>query len=110
LEKTRLKEVEKKKKLDEKAKEKIEKGKGKKTNVRDEVTSIVLDEVLQSKPVSNRGTKRNSSYLSATEEHLTLGPVVVDLGDDADVFVDELIINSFVVLLILEDGSQSQVF
>jgi hypothetical protein len=64
LEKTRLKEVERKKKQDDKAKEKAEKGKDKtekgkdktekskektkkgkdkKTNVQDEVTSIVLD-------------------------------------------------------------------
>jgi hypothetical protein len=64
LEKTRLKEVERKKKQDEKAKEKtekgkekIEKGKGKKINVQDEVTSTVLDEVLQPKSASNRGTK-----------------------------------------------------
>jgi penicillin-binding protein 2A len=60
LEKTRLKEVERKKKQDDKAKdkakkdkdktkkskEKTEKGKDKKTNVQDEVTSTVLDEVL----------------------------------------------------------------
>jgi hypothetical protein len=53
LEKTRLKEVERKKKQDDKAKDKAEKGKDKtekgkdkKTNVQDEVTSIVLDEVL----------------------------------------------------------------
>jgi hypothetical protein len=59
LEKTRLKEVEKKKKQDDKAKEKTEKAKektkrakektekekGKKTNVQDEVTSTILDEV-----------------------------------------------------------------
>jgi hypothetical protein len=53
LEKTCLKEVERKKKQDDKAKEKAEKGnektkkgKDKKTNVQDEVTSTVLDEVL----------------------------------------------------------------
>jgi hypothetical protein len=60
LEKTRLKEVERKKKQDDKAKDKAEKGKDKtdkgkektkkgkdkKTNVQDEVTSTVLDEVL----------------------------------------------------------------
>jgi hypothetical protein len=60
LEKTRLKEVEKKKKQDDKTKEKAEKGKektkkgkkktekgkDKKTNVQDEVTSTILDEVL----------------------------------------------------------------
>jgi hypothetical protein len=52
LKKTRLNEVERKKKQDEKAKEKTEKGKektekgnDKKTNVQDEITSIVLDEV-----------------------------------------------------------------
>jgi hypothetical protein len=60
LEKTRLKEVERKKKQDDKAKEKAEKGKDKtekgkdkKTNVQDEVTSTVLDEVLQPKFASN---------------------------------------------------------
>jgi hypothetical protein len=34
----------------------------------------------------------------------------VELGDDADVLVDELIINSSLVLLILEDGPKSQAF
>jgi hypothetical protein len=67
LEKTHFKEVEKKKQ-DEKAKEKTEKWKGKKTNMQDEVTSTILDEVLQPKPTSNRGTKKDSSHLSATEE------------------------------------------
>ena len=64
LEKTCLKEVEKKKKLDEKAKEKtkkakkkIKKGKGKMTNVQDDVTSKDLDEVLKPMLASNRGTK-----------------------------------------------------
>jgi hypothetical protein len=93
LEKTNLKEVERKKKQDDKAKEKaekdkdkIEKGKEKtekekdnKTNLQDEVTSTVLDEILQPKSASNRDTRRDSSHLSATEERLTLGPVVVDL-------------------------------
>jgi hypothetical protein len=131
LEKTRLKEVERKKKQDDKAKEKaekgkekpekgkektekdkekIEKGKDKKTNVQDEVTSIVLDEVLQPKSASNRGTKRDSSYLSATKERLTLGPIVVDLGDDDEVPVDELIINSSLALLVPEDGPKPLVF
>jgi hypothetical protein len=124
LEKTCLKEVERKKKQDDKAKEKAKKGKNKtekgkdktkkgkdkKTNVQDEVTSIVLDEVLQPRFASNRGTKRDSSYLSATEEPLTLGPVVVDLGDDDEVPVDELIINSSLALLIPEDGPKSQAF
>jgi hypothetical protein len=138
LEKTRLKEVERKKKQDDKAKEKaekgkekaekgkekpekgkdkteegkekIEKGKDKKTNVQDEVTSTVLDEVLQPKSASNRGTKRDSSHLSATEERLILGPVVVDLGDDDEVPVDELIINSSLVLLVPEDGPKPPAF
>jgi hypothetical protein len=57
LEKTCLKEVERKKKQDENSKEKTEKGKGKKTNVHDEVTSTILDEVLQPRSASNRGTK-----------------------------------------------------
>ena len=113
MEKTCLKEIEKKKKKkqDEKAKErskkgkeKIEKEKGKMTNVQDEVTSTILDEVLQPKPASNRGTKWKSSHQSTTEERLILGPVVVDLGDDDEVLVDELIINSSLALLILEDG------
>ena len=106
-----LKEVERKKKLDEKAKEKRGKGKentenmkDKKTNVQDEVTSIVLDEILQPKPASNRDNKRDSSHLSATKECLILDPVVVDLGDGDDVFIDEFIINSSLVLLFLEDG------
>jgi hypothetical protein len=99
LEKTRLKEAEKKKKQDEKAKEKTEKAnektekikekiekikektekdKDKKTNAQDEVTSIVLDEISQPKDTSNKGTKPASSHLSATKERLTLDPVVVD--------------------------------
>jgi hypothetical protein len=48
--------------------------------------------------------------LSATEEHLILGPIVVDLGDDNDVSVDELIINSSLALLIPEDGPKPQAF
>jgi hypothetical protein len=117
LEKTRLKEVERKKKQDDKAKDKaekgkdkIEKGKDKKTNVQDEVTSTVLDEVLQPKFASNRGTKQDSSHLSVTEERLTLGLVVVDLGDDDEVPVDELIINSSLVLLVPEDGPKPPAF
>jgi hypothetical protein len=110
LEKTCLKEVEKKEKQDEKGKEKTEKGKGKKTNVQDEVTSTVLDEVLQPKPASNRGTKRDSSHLFATKERLILGLFVVDLGDDDEVPVDELIINSSLVLLVSEDGPKIQAF
>jgi hypothetical protein len=124
LEKTRLKEVERKKKQDEKAKEKSEKGKDKtekgkkktekgkhkKTNVQDEITSTLLDEVLQSKYASNKGTKQGSSHLSATEERLILGPVVVDLGDDDDIPVDELIINSSLALLVPEDGPKPPVF
>jgi hypothetical protein len=117
LEKTRLKEVERKKKQDDKAKDKAEKGKektekekDKKTNVQDEVTSIVLDEVLQPKSASNRGTKRDSSHLSATKERLTLGPVVVDLGDDDEVPIDELIINSSLALLVPEDGPKPPEF
>jgi hypothetical protein len=102
LEKIHLKEVERKKKLDEKAKEKTEKEKGKKTNVQ--------DEVLQPKPASDKGTKRDFSQLSVTKERLTLGPVKVDLDDDVDVLVDELIINSFLVLFIPEDGPKPQAF
>jgi hypothetical protein len=118
LEKTHLKEVERKKKQDDKAKDKAKKGKekiekdkektekrkDKKTNVQDEVTSIVLDEVLQPKFASNKGTKQDSSHLSTTEERLTMGPIVVDLGDDDEVPIDELIINSSLVLLVPEDG------
>jgi hypothetical protein len=124
LEKTRLKEVERKKKQDDKAKDKAEKGKDKtekdkdktekgkdkKTNVQDEVTSTVLDEVLQPKSASNRGTKRDSSHLSITEERLTLGPIVVDLGDDDEVPIDELIINSSLALLVPEDGPKPLAF
>jgi hypothetical protein len=124
LEKTQLKKVERKKKQDEKAKEKskkgkdktekgkdkTKKGKDKKTNVQDEVTSTVLDEVLQPKSASSRGTKRDSSHLFATEERLTLGPVVVDLGDDDKVPVDELIINSSFALLVPKDGPKSPAF
>jgi hypothetical protein len=65
---------------------------------------------LQPKPASNRGTKRDSSYLSATEDCLTLDPIVVDLGDDDDVSIDELIINSSLVLLVPEDGPKPQAF
>jgi hypothetical protein len=131
MEKTRLMEVERKKKQNDKAKEKVEKGKekpekgkektekgkektekgkDKKTNVQDEVTSTVLIEVLQPKSASNRGTKRDSSHLSATEERLTLGPIVVDLGDDDEVLVDELIINSSPALLVPEDGPKPPAF
>jgi hypothetical protein len=48
--------------------------------------------------------------LSATEERLILGHVVVDLGDDADISIDELIINSSLALLIPEDGPKPQAF
>jgi hypothetical protein len=74
------------------------------------VTSTVLDEVSQPKPPSKRGIKRESSHLSVIEERLTLGPVVVDLGDNANILVDELIINSLLILLFLEDGPKPQVF
>jgi hypothetical protein len=124
LEKTRLKEVERKKKQDDKAKdkaekgkdktekgkEKTEKGKDKKTNVQDDVTSTVLDEVFQPKSASNKGTKRDSSYLFLLPERLILGPIVVDLGDDDEVPVDELIINSSLALLASEDGPKLLVF
>jgi hypothetical protein len=101
---------EKGKEKTEKGKEKTEKGKDKKTNVQDEVTSTVLDEVLQPKSASNRGTKWDSSHLSVTEERLTLGPVVVDLGDDDEVLVDELIKYSSFVLLVPEDGPKPPTF
>jgi hypothetical protein len=101
---------EKGKEKTEKGKEKTEKGKDKKTNVQDEVTSTVLDEALQPKSTSNRGTKRDSSHLSATEERLTLGRIVVDLGDDDEVPVDELIINSSLALLVSEDGPKPPAF
>jgi hypothetical protein len=65
---------------------------------------------LQPKPASNRGTKRDSFHLSTTEERLTLGLVVVGLGDDDEVPVDELIINSSLALLVLEDGPKPQAF
>ena len=78
--------------------------------MQDEVTSIVLDDVLQPKSTPNGGTKRDSSHLFVTKEHLTLGPVIVDLGDDDDVYLNELIINSFLALLIPEDGSKPQAF
>jgi hypothetical protein len=69
-----------------------------------------LDEVLQPKSTSNRGIKWDSSHLSATEERLILGPVVVDLGDDDEVPVDEFIINSSLVLLVPEDGPKPPAF
>jgi hypothetical protein len=72
--------------------------------VQDEATSTILDEVSQPKAASNRGTKRDSSHLSATKECLTLGPIVVDLGDDADISVDELIINLSLAHLVSKDG------
>jgi hypothetical protein len=65
---------------------------------------------LQPKSASNRGTKRESSHLSTTDERLNLGPVVVDLGDDDEVPVDELIINSSLTLLNLEDGPKPLAF
>jgi hypothetical protein len=68
------------------------------------VTSTVLDEVLEPKFASNRGTTRDSSHLFGTEERLILGLVVVDLGDDDDISADELIINSSLALLVPEDG------
>jgi hypothetical protein len=55
LEKIGLKEVGRKKRLEQKAKDKANNGKGKKTNVQDEVTSIVLDDVLHPRPPSKRG-------------------------------------------------------
>jgi hypothetical protein len=64
-------------------------GKGKKTNVQDEVTSTVLDEVSQPKLASKRSTKWDTSHLCVTEECVTMDPVVVDFIDDADVFIDE---------------------
>jgi hypothetical protein len=48
---------------------------------------------LQPKPPSKRGINRDSFHLFVINERLTLGPIVVDLGNDADVLVDELIIN-----------------
>jgi hypothetical protein len=69
-----------------------------------------LDEVLQPKSASNKGTKRDSSHLSATEERLILGPIVVDLGDDDEVPIDELIINSSLALLVPEDGPKPPAF
>jgi hypothetical protein len=69
-----------------------------------------LDEVLQPKPAPNIGTKLDSSHLFATEEHLSLGPVVVDLGDDDDVSIDELIINLSLALLVPGDGRKPQAF
>jgi hypothetical protein len=78
--------------------------------VQDEVTSTVLDEVLKPKSASNLDTKRDSSHLSATEERLTLGLVVVDLGNDDEVPVDELIINSSLTLLVPEDGPKPPTF
>jgi hypothetical protein len=65
---------------------------------------------LQPKSTSNMGTKRDSSHLSATKEHLILGPIVVDLGDDDEVFIDELIIKSSLALLVPEDGPKSPAF
>ena len=78
--------------------------------MQDEINCIILDEVLQPKPAPNRGTKWDSSHLFATKEHFLLGPVIVDLGDDDGVFVDELIINLSLVLLVLRDGCKSQAF
>jgi hypothetical protein len=101
---------EKGKEKTEKGKEKTEKEKDKKTNVQDEVTSTILDEVLQPKSASNRGTKRDSSHLSTTEERLILGPIVVDLGDDDEVPINELIINSSLALLVPEDGPKPPAF
>jgi hypothetical protein len=69
-----------------------------------------LDEVLQPKSASNKGTKRDSSHLSATKERLILGPVVVDLGDDDEAPVEELIINSSLALLVPEDGPKPPAF
>jgi hypothetical protein len=102
--------TEKDKDKTDKDKDKTEKGKDKKTNVQDEVTSTILDEVVQPKSASNRGTKRDSSHLSATEERLTKGPEVVDLGDDDEVPVDELIINSSLAHLVPEDGPNPPAF
>ena len=110
LEKTWPREVGKKDILEQNAKDKAGSSMEKKTNVWDEVTSIVLDEVLQAKPPSKRGIKQDSSQLSVTIESLTLGQVVVDLGDDADVHVNELIIYSSLALLISKNGLQSQAF
>ena len=78
--------------------------------MQDEVTSTIFDEVLQPKSASNRGIKRDSSYFFATEGCLTLGPIIVDLGDDDEVPLDELIINSSFALLVPEDGSKPPAF
>ena len=75
-----------------------------------EVTSIVLDEVLQPKFESNRGTKWDSFHFSTTKERVILGTVVVDLGDDDKIPVDELIINSSFALLIPKDGPKPLAF
>ena len=86
--------------MEQKTKDKVASGKGKKTNVQDEVNSILLDEVSQPKPPSKRGINRYSSHLFVIDERFILGPIVVDLGDDADVLVDELIINLSLALFI----------
>jgi hypothetical protein len=39
-----------------------------------------------------------------------LGSIVVDIGDDVDVLVDQFIINSSLFLLIPKDGLKSQAF
>jgi hypothetical protein len=66
--------------------------------------------VLQPKPPSKRNTKRNSLHLFITEEHLSQGLVVVDLGNNPNVLIGEIIINSSLALLIPKDGSQPQAF
>jgi hypothetical protein len=48
--------------------------------------------------------------LSTTKERLILGPIVVDLGNDDEVPIDELIINSSLVLLVPEDGPKPPAF
>ena len=53
---------------------------------------------------------QDSSHLSIKEECFILGPAVVDLGDDADVFIDEFTINSSLGFFIPEDGSKLQAF
>jgi hypothetical protein len=107
LEKTRLKELDKKEKHDLKAKEKTEKGKRKKiVEVQDPtIDSAVVDEVFQQMSDPHQGTKRDTSHLSLTEE-----PIVMDAIVDAQQILDELIMNSSQAIFLPIEGPKPQAY
>jgi hypothetical protein len=92
------------------AKEKIEKGKEKKVVETPTTDFVVFDEVFQQMSVPHRGTKRNYTHLSLTKERVTQGPIVMDAIVDAQQIVDELILNSNLVVLLSIEGPRPPAF